>query len=42
MSFSKNPQDASLTFMMICLLGTIMVTPLKSALRFSGSSCLPA
>lgn len=27
------------TFMMICLLGTIMVTPRKSAFRFSGSSC---
>ena len=27
------------TFMMICLLGTIMVTPRKSAFKFSGSSC---
>ena len=27
------------TFMMICLFGTIMVTPRKSAFRFSGSSC---
>jgi hypothetical protein len=30
------------TFMMICLLGTIMVTPLNRALRFSGSSWRPA
>ena len=32
----------SLTFMMICRLGTIMLTPRKSAFRFSGSSWRPA
>ena len=30
------------TFIMIWRLGTIMVTPRKSAFRFSGSSCRPA
>lgn len=30
------------TFIMICLLGTIMLTPLNKAFKFSGSSTLPA
>ena len=33
---------SSVTFMMICRFGTIMLPPLKSAFRFSGNSTRPA
>jgi len=41
-SLKCSPAQLLPTLMMICLLGTIMVTPLNRAFRFSGSSWRPA